>query len=302
MIVSFLFFLLKIVFLYLTVKITFVVYRKFIRKPFDLLKRYGEKSYVIVTGATDGIGKEFCNQFAKLGFNLVLVSRNLEKLKKVSQEFKVKYPSIDTKIIEFDFTKKTNINDYLSSFTNNEDINKIDISVLINNIGISQRELYSKYTTQQIMDSINVNVVSNSLLTHIFLNRFLKRNKQCAIISMSSYSGTMPLMLSSMYCSTKIFDDFLLRSVAAENKGKHIDFLSVRPLYVDTPSRAGHKKEFGPISSEDCVKGVMQDLGHDTVTNGHWKHCLQAVIFDLAPVQVKNFFRYMGSKNKFKED
>ena len=119
---------------------------------------------------------------------------------------------------------------------------------------------------------------------------------------MSSYSGTMPLMLSSMYCSTKIFDDFLIRSIAAENKGKKIDFLSVRPLYVDTPSRAGHKKEFSPISSEQCVMGVMQDLGYDTVTNGHWRHCLQAVIFDLAPVQVKNFFRYMGSRNKFKED
>ena len=301
MIVSFLFFLLKLLLLYLIVKISFVIYRKFIRKPYDLLKRYGEKSYVIVTGATDGIGKEFCNQFAKLGFNLILVSRNIEKLKKVSEEFKVKY-SIDAKYIEFDFTKKTTMNEYISSFERNEDINNIDISVLINNIGISQRELYSKYTLQQVADSINVNVVANSYLTHIFLNRFLKRNKQCAIISMSSYSGTMPLMLSSMYCSTKIFDDFLIRSIAAENKGKKIDFLSVRPLYVDTPSRAGHKKEFSPISSEQCVMGVMQDLGYDTVTNGHWRHCLQAVIFDLAPVQVKNFFRYMGSRNKFKED
>ena len=301
MIVSFLFFLLKPLLLYLLVKISFVIYRKFIRKPYDLLKRYGEKSYVIVTGATDGIGKEFCNQFAKLGFNLILVSRNMEKLIKVSTEFKEKY-SIDVKYIQFDFTKKTSMNDYISLFESNEDINKLDISVLINNIGISQRELYSKYTLQQVADSINVNVVANSYLTHIFLNRFLQRKKQCAIISMSSYSGTMPLMLSSMYCSTKIFDDFLLRSIAAENKGKKIDFLSVRPLYVDTPSRAGHKKEFGPISAEQCVKGVMQDLGYDTVTNGHWRHCLQAVIFDLAPVKVKNFFRYMGSKNKFKED
>lgn len=238
MIVSFLFFLLKLLLLYLIVKISFVIYRKFIRKPYDLLKRYEEKSYVIVTGATDGIGKEFCNQFAKLGFNLILVSRNMEKLIKVSTEFKEKY-SIDVKYIQFDFTKKTSMNDYISLFESNEDINKLDISVLINNIGISQRELYSKYTLQQVADSINVNVVANSYLTHIFLNRFLQRKKQCAIISMSSYSGTMPLMLSSMYCSTKIFDDFLLRSIAAENKGKKIDFLSVRPLYVDTPSKIG---------------------------------------------------------------
>ena len=113
MIVSFLFFLLKLLLLYLIVKISFVIYRKFIRKPYDLLKRYGEKSYVIVTGATDGIGKEFCNQFAKLGFNLILVSRNIGKLIKVCTEFKEKY-SIDAKYIQFDFTKKKRMNFFVS--------------------------------------------------------------------------------------------------------------------------------------------------------------------------------------------
>jgi 17beta-estradiol 17-dehydrogenase / very-long-chain 3-oxoacyl-CoA reductase len=44
--------------------------------------RYGE-GWAIVTGATDGIGKEFCRDLAKKGVNIVLVSRNEEKLKKV---------------------------------------------------------------------------------------------------------------------------------------------------------------------------------------------------------------------------
>ncbi len=40
------------------------------------LKIYGKNSWVIVTGATDGIGKGFCEEFAKRGFNILLVSRN----------------------------------------------------------------------------------------------------------------------------------------------------------------------------------------------------------------------------------
>jgi 17beta-estradiol 17-dehydrogenase / very-long-chain 3-oxoacyl-CoA reductase len=34
----------------------------------------------VVTGATDGIGREFANQLAKAGFNIILVSRSAEKL------------------------------------------------------------------------------------------------------------------------------------------------------------------------------------------------------------------------------
>lgn len=42
----------------------------------NLKQRYGENSWVMVTGASDGIGKGFCEEFAKLGFNIVLVARN----------------------------------------------------------------------------------------------------------------------------------------------------------------------------------------------------------------------------------
>jgi len=51
----------------------------------DLVKKYcsaeGE-SWAVVTGATDGIGLGFCEVLTKLGFNVLLISRNPEKLTK----------------------------------------------------------------------------------------------------------------------------------------------------------------------------------------------------------------------------
>ena len=281
------------------VKLIYIYYKKFIRKPHNLIERYGKDSYIIVTGATDGIGKEFCNQFAKLGFNLILISRNLNKLNQVSSEFKSKYPNLKTEIIEFDFTKKTSISDYEENFLN-EKINNLDISILINNIGINQRKLFSEYSLEEINDSINVNIKSQSFLSNIFLNKFLKRKKyKSAIISMSSYSANFPLIYSSIYCSTKIYDDYLLRSIASENKYNNIDFISVKPLYVDTPSRKSHSKEFKPISSEDCVKGVLQDLGYDIITYGHYSHCFKNALFSFLSGDIQNFFRGRGMrKNK----
>jgi len=49
-------------------------------------ERYGEDSWAVVTGSTDGIGKECAKYLAHQGFNIVLVSRTLEKLNATAKE------------------------------------------------------------------------------------------------------------------------------------------------------------------------------------------------------------------------
>ncbi|XP_074014306.1 inactive hydroxysteroid dehydrogenase-like protein 1 isoform X2 [Numenius arquata] len=44
----------------------------------DLVKRYGK--WAVVTGSTDGIGKAYAEELAKRGVNIILISRNKEKL------------------------------------------------------------------------------------------------------------------------------------------------------------------------------------------------------------------------------
>lgn len=50
------------------------------------VERYGKNSWAVVTGATDGIGKGLAIALAKRGFNIVLISRTLEKLQTVAKE------------------------------------------------------------------------------------------------------------------------------------------------------------------------------------------------------------------------
>lgn len=40
----------------------------------------------MITGSTDGIGKEYAKQLAQRGVNIVLIARNLTKLMQVSRE------------------------------------------------------------------------------------------------------------------------------------------------------------------------------------------------------------------------
>lgn len=41
----------------------------------NLVSRYGG-GWALVTGASDGIGKQYCHELAKEGFNIILVARD----------------------------------------------------------------------------------------------------------------------------------------------------------------------------------------------------------------------------------
>ena len=47
---------------------------------------------MVVTGASDGIGKQFSIILASKGFNIVLISRTQSKLENVSKEIQALYP------------------------------------------------------------------------------------------------------------------------------------------------------------------------------------------------------------------
>jgi len=51
----------------------------------------GPNDYAVITGASDGIGLEFAKQLAEKGYNLVLLSRTEEKLKRVAREIQAQY-------------------------------------------------------------------------------------------------------------------------------------------------------------------------------------------------------------------
>ena len=72
-------------------------------KQINLPERYGRNSFVLVTGASDGIGKAFCHHFAGLGFNLIMVARNKEKLEGVKREILRVNSGCDIRIVVKDF-------------------------------------------------------------------------------------------------------------------------------------------------------------------------------------------------------
>ncbi|KAL3893842.1 MAG: hypothetical protein SGCHY_005609, partial [Lobulomycetales sp.] len=68
-----------------------------------LLKRCcKDNAYAVVTGASEGIGREFSLQLAKKGFNLVILSRTKAKLDALKKEL---LPTgVNVLVVPFDFS------------------------------------------------------------------------------------------------------------------------------------------------------------------------------------------------------
>jgi len=49
------------------------IYILFIRKELNLLKRYGQNSWVVITGGANGIGLAYAKGFASRGFNIFIL-------------------------------------------------------------------------------------------------------------------------------------------------------------------------------------------------------------------------------------
>lgn len=152
-------------------------------------------SKILITGASDGIGRSFALQLAKLGCSLILLGRNEEKLLKVRTE--INRGNIYT--YAFDLT------DAAAFEKNIEQIIKdhADISVLINNAGVWQKQQDLDSIPDEVIEQIiHTNLTAPVLLTRKLLPG-LRKQPQAAIINVVSRSGVVAQKGRTVYSATK---------------------------------------------------------------------------------------------------
>jgi 17beta-estradiol 17-dehydrogenase / very-long-chain 3-oxoacyl-CoA reductase len=283
-------------------KFFFWIYRVTLRKRLDFKSRYGEGSWALVTGATDGIGKGFTFSLAKEGFNIIQVSRSIDKLKACEEELTKKYPSIKVVSLPFDFSKKIEVNNYTSDFS--EILSKYDTSILVNNVGTGEVNSFLDIPIDSVFNTLVINTLPQTLLTRMFSEKFLKREKRSAIINLSSVAAVGFIPNFALYSSTKVFNLYLSKGLEGEMRNK-VDFLCIKPFGVES-NLSKMKKGLLVISPEQCSEGSLDCLGQDTEITGHWNHDIQYFLFNLIPtwlitlIDIRMIFKFLrrfkGSK------
>ena len=244
-------------------------YTTFLRPSKNLFKRY-QGGYVVVTGATFGLGFEYAKQFAQKGFNLVLIARNPERLEKSKQEILKLTPDIDIQTIVFDFDVPYTEDNYNGLLNHLHEIE--DISVLVNNVGVMTLGPYEKIDLNSVNSMIQVNCLPQTILTRALIPNMLKRSKEgkrCAILNLSSVAPFTKLGTAAIYAATKAFNS-VFSNVITKEYGEFIDVISIHP----GPTKSNMIRFYGPlvISPEAHVKWALSDVGYDYETLGHYHH------------------------------
>lgn len=240
------------------------------------LRKYG--GWAVVTGATDGIGKSYAKELAKMGFNVVLISRTLEKLQNVAAEIE-EQSGRKAKIIQADFTGGAEIYPNIE-----EGLKDLDIGILVNNVGMAHKEpsefISSDDIGKDITDMMNCNVMSMLHMTRILLPRMLERKKGL-IINISSEAGTRPYPRITLYSATKVFVDFFSRSLNIDYQPRGVTVQCVMPLLVSTNMTKNVKRNLLVKTSDDFAREALNTAGLTSRTSGCLSHSIQSFLLDL---------------------
>ena len=158
----------------------------------------------LITGASSGIGYDMAYYLGSLGYDLILVARNKEKLKEMQKDI-----STNVKIIVADLSIESKLKEVYVLCKNE----KIDI--LINNAGFGMCGKFDETDLNTEMEMINTNIRAVHILTKLFLKDMKKRNKGY-IMNVASSAAFEPGPLMATYYSTKAYVLRLTTSIYEE--------------------------------------------------------------------------------------
>ncbi len=115
------------------------------------------EKWVLITGATRGIGKAIALEFALNGYNIFLnYHTNKEKALSLQKEITDKYPVL-VKCLKFDVASSEEVKEAM------QDIPKLD--VLVNNAGIARDNDYFNKSKKEFMQVLETNLGGTFLVT-----------------------------------------------------------------------------------------------------------------------------------------
>ncbi|KAM3927516.1 17-beta-hydroxysteroid dehydrogenase type 3-like [Leptodactylus fuscus] len=259
------------------------------------LTKYGR--WAVVTGATDGIGKAYALELAKRGLDIVLISRTLEKLKRVAAEIE-KASGRKIKYIQADFTNGSNI-----YHTIQEELKGLEIGVLVNNVGMKLSDLPVKFldtpNLEKMVESIiNCNIMSAVQMTRIVLSQMVQRKKGL-VINISSEAGRRPLPMALMYSASKVFVDYFSRGLDLEYKSKGITVQCVMPMFVSTEMTYNMNTNVFVKSADAFACEALNTVEYTERTSGCLSHTIQSYASSLLPDFLFYFILGLKSLEKY---
>ncbi|KAG5674670.1 hypothetical protein PVAND_004623 [Polypedilum vanderplanki] len=277
------------------IKIIFRTLKSFILplKERSFSEKYGE--WAVITGSSDGIGKQYAKELAKKGMKIVLISNVEKDLIKVKEEIEQEH-SVEVKYIFADFSKGKEVYEELK-----KELLSLDIGILINNVGIFHEypNYFDLISEEMIWRLLYVNIAATTMMSRMIIPQ-MKSKKRGLIVNISSGSDNQPIPLMAIYSASKVFVKYFTLALQKELEKQNVQVQLVTPMYVRTNinrySTSIFEKNSLIADAESFVKSAVFTLGKTSQTSGYWIHGLQIALMKLIPQSVRTIIGYRLSR------
>jgi len=192
----------------------------------------------LITGATAGIGAAYAKLLAKEGFDLVLVARDLPRLKGVAKELSKLY-KIKAETIKADLTKPAQLAKVEKRLANNSK----PIEVLINNAGFGLKDSFLVSNLAKEQELLDVLVTAPMRLSHAVLPGMIKRNSG-SIVNVSSVAS---FIAGGTYSAAKSYLTVFSEYLHTELRDTNIKVSALCPGFTRTEFHARGKMKMSGL-------------------------------------------------------
>lgn len=182
--------------------------------------------WVLITGATSGIGKACAFHFADAGTNLILTGRRENRLKEISKEIG-KNSSVQIETFAFDIRDREACKKCVNAI-------KDPIDILINNAGLaSGKDSVDQADFEDWDKMIDTNIKGLLSMTR-FVSANMRERNSGHIINIGSIAGHEAYPGGSVYCGTKHAVKAITQTTKMDLHGTDIRVSAVSPGLVET--------------------------------------------------------------------
>ena len=238
----------------------------------------------LITGASSGIGYELAKQFARDGYQLVIVATNVQRLHEVAAELTSAY-GVAVKVLPKDLSRPESADDIYQELQREA----IQVDVLVNNAGYAMHGRFDATDCKTELQMMHVNMVALTQLTKLLLPSMLTR-KHGKILNVASTAAFQPGPFMAVYYATKAYVLSFSEALAEELHGTGVTVTALCPGITRTgfQARAGIQRThlvrsgmMSPASVADAgYRGLMR--GRIVVIPG-LKNQLTAVAVRMIP-------------------
>jgi hypothetical protein len=258
----------------------------------NLREKYGE--WGVILGATEGVGKAFCEKLAQEGMNVVMVGRRDQLLRELGEELKAQY-GVDYKVVRADLSQPEAAETVFAA-TEGLDVGFMSYVACLHSFGKIQDTPWEKHEAM-----LNINIFTFMKCFYHYMKIFAAQDRG-AVINVSSMTAISSSPWNGQYGACKSYILKMTEAVACETEKTGVDVEVITLGTTLTPSLLKNLPG-GPqgeavmkiaMKPEEVVEEAFSKLGKEfSVIAGERN---KASVHDWKANHTEDeYIRYMGS-------